>query len=109
MSKNIEVSSGVAEDRIKGDDVQLVYSTDAAKESGINRCPVCACEEWYVVQGPGQLLPIMPLSPDGLSFQGGAMHEIVSVACQQCGFIKAHLKPLFDSYVKQLNESANSN
>ena len=40
MSKNIGVSSGVTEDRIKGDDIRLVYNTDAAKKSGINRCPV---------------------------------------------------------------------
>ena len=108
MSIKKESVSAPVRDRIDGDIVERVYNAAPAKKSNINRCPVCDSKEWYVVQGPGPLLPYLPLTPDGMAIQAGAMHELVSLACQQCGFLKSHLKPLFDAYAKTLDESAGS-
>ena len=88
---------------IDTDDLHLV---EDANPGTAGACPSCGHETWYVVQGPGMVLPVLPIgTPEGgILIRNG--HALVVLACQRCGHVKSHIKALFDGYVKQLKDEA---
>lgn len=83
---------------VNEDDLRLV----AEANPNTDACPSCSFTNWYIVQGPGMALPVLPMgTPDG-SIPSGKGHALVTLACQRCGHIKSHIKVLFDGYVKGL-------
>ena len=82
-------------------DVALV---DKSHKDG-DRCPVCECTDWYIIQNPAfNTIATIPMaSKDGdISIPGGIL--AVTLACQRCGFVRQHVKQLFDGFVKSLKD-----
>lgn len=82
-------------------DVSLVDSSHAAGD----RCPVCGCGDWFIIQNPtlNTIAVIAMASSDGeRSVQGGV--PTVTLTCQSCGFVRQHVKQIFDHYVKALKD-----
>ena len=85
---------------VSADDLLLVEDA----HPGRGACPICGYEAWYTIQGPGDKLPTLPQG----NLEGAIIvangHPLVTVACQRCGFVRSHIKPIFDAYVKYLRE-----
>lgn len=87
---------------VDSDDLRLLDQ----KHPGKDKCPACGNDSWYVVQGPGMSLPVLPQgnTSGGLLMSNG--NPLVTLACQRCGYVRSHIKALLDAYVKLLKEES---
>lgn len=87
---------------ISADDLHLVDRTNPS----MGLCPTCGNRTWYVVQDP-EVVPTLPMG----TLEGALLmingHALVTLTCQQCGYLKSHIKAIFDGYVTQLKERPN--
>lgn len=88
---------------IDASDVELV---DKASKHG-GQCQVCGSSEWYVIQNPHmKTVAMIPMgSEDGEALFAGGV-PAVTLTCQRCGFVRQHVKSLFDGYVKGLKDGS---
>ncbi|MET3654052.1 hypothetical protein [Dyella japonica] len=93
--------------RIDTDDISVV---DKA-HPGSDECPICRNETWWVMQLPNQVIPVFPMLPIhavGIDtpFNPNNGIKMVLLACQRCGYVRSHVLPIFEEYVKELRNGS---
>lgn len=86
---------------IQARDVALVEET----HPGTEMCPTCGFNRWYIVQGPGTQVALLPTGESANGVLQGTGHPLVALTCQRCGYLKMHIKEMYDAYVRHLRDT----
>lgn len=83
---------------------KATYEVDTAaleplSHAGLDACPVCKNDNWFVLQTPGRIVTALPLLSLVPAPSPVGAYPMVALACSRCGFTKLHLKVLLDQFI----------